>query len=437
MYAYNCLGGVISQCAPGYEGILCGNCVRFFQGSIQYLDFLGQCRQCPMVFVLILQMFVFYMVCIYCLKKTLEIYEKQGPEEQDRKFAVKMIITFIHLMYFTKYQFDNVDFISADFQNLIKNTKFFYKIEYFYTPFDCLHFAVQGESKDNPYIDIYFQLFIFYFSVVCYVVFLKIKKCTKTTIANKLILVFYIFLPIFINVLANYVSFRNVNGQIVLRNNTKFAWSDLSYEIGFFIIPNIFVFSVILLCQNIILPFRYRKVRKLTIFSYHTHEIVTMGVMNNVLFEILNYLTLIMFFLMNTIEFDNHTKNLLVFMLFFYRVLIEFVFVNFSKTMFLRTNYFIKLGFFFDHLILLFVSSKINLEITFPFTVIEMLWYVAFIMWVVYFSIPKNSALMFFMIRVKNFVEAKLSIIKKVLKIQKKNNKDPKVGAKIKKINHL
>ena len=109
------------------------------------------------------------------------------------------------------------------------------------------------------------------------------------------------------------------------------------------------------------------------------HVICTLGLDNPLFFEVLNFGTMIFFFLMNILEIENSMKNEVILFFYFYRIIFELQFCKITNDVYKRINFFYKLIFFFDYLIIVFMTGNVYLMLVFPFLVIEVFLMVSFV----------------------------------------------------------
>ena len=300
-FADNCLGGLNSNCSDGYEGILCENCIRIINDQIHYKNALDQCIECPNVYMILLAYFFIILAFWYCFRKIFTVFDREKEKENDsnKKFALKIFINFTHFLIYTKNQYDDLEYISYDMQNLLKHVKFFFKFEYVYASFDCLFYLSNHDNAENPYIDEVFIICMFYLICICYYLYLRHKKTPFKKIINRLFLISYIMMPYLFNFLKEAVTFRTVNNISLLRTNTNFTFYDLYAEFFIFIVPNLLFFAGMLFFHNIYLNSKYKSFRFRDI---QPHQISLIGLKNIILYEGFNYLTMIFFFIITSLD---------------------------------------------------------------------------------------------------------------------------------------
>ena len=365
IFVDNCLGGIMSECLVGYEGVLCENCIKFRNDNIYFKDPLGECKTCPNVYLILFSYFVIILFLIYIMRFIIKVFDEDSKLNSDKKFALKILINFFHLLMYTKNQFEDLQYVSYETDNILKHIKFFFKLGYIYTSFDCLYFLSDQTNKENPYLDIFFITGLIYTIIFGYIVMLKYKNTKLNVILRKFSLISYVVFPVLFNYLSTCLCFKLINGNILFRKNTNFSFIDLTVELSLFVFPNLFLLSVILFVQNIFLINKHD-------FKNSRHEIITLGLKNAQRYEILNYITMFFFNLLNAIEIENEMKNEIIFFIYFYRIVTELVLCNFENQVYSRINFFYKLIFLFDYLILIFLSSGIYMGLVFPLLIIEM-----------------------------------------------------------------
>ena len=175
-------------------------------------------------------------------------------------------------------------------------------------------------------------------------------------------------MPLFFIFLKNGLSFININGSFLLKSNTNFAFHEVMTIMILFFIPNLLFIAFISFIQNIYLLWKnqYNKHQKIK-----PHEITSLGIHTPLLYEVLNYATMVFFFLINVLEIENHTKNEVIFFLYFYCIVFELKFCKFNKKVYKNINILYKMIFLFDYLIIVFISGEVYLELVLPFLVIE------------------------------------------------------------------
>ena len=302
------------------------------------------------------------------MRLIIKIFDEDSNQNEDKKFALKILINFFHLLMYTKNQFEDLKYVSYEMQSILKNIKFFFKLEFIYISFDCLYFLSDHSNKENPYLDIILIIWLIYAIFICYIVILKIKNAKLNVIIRKFSLIFYVIFPILFNLLSTALCFRLINGNILFKKNTNFSFNDLKFLLSLFVFPNLILFSIILFVQNIIL-----------VKKHASHEITTLGLKTAVRYETLNFITMFFFNLLMAIEINNELKNEIIFFIYFYRLISELLLCHFEKSVYSKINFFYKLVFLFDYLILIFLSSGIYMELVFPLLIIEMILLVSFL----------------------------------------------------------
>jgi len=323
----------------------------------------------------------------------------------------------------------DIDIFDSRSKTLLKSFKFIFKITYLDVSFECLYFLNDNEPSNQAFIDDFFLIFVFYFLFGCYYLFLKIQKKPSKIIIHNFKILCYIILPIVIRKIADCLAFKQINGQYLLKSNTNLIMSDVSYAIGLFFIPNVLLFFFILFRQNFYSPTKSSKKGKKSDFSFP--DIVHLGLKNYGLYELLNLLTLLFMFLINIIDIEVDIKIPIIAFFFFYRIIFELMICKFLSSKYQRINFNYKLIFIFDYLILLFLNTDYFVDWVYPFLIIEMTWFVYFLIGLILFFFGNQK--IYRQNTMKLYEKLKLSISLKTKKHQLKL-KIPKKAENMQKI---
>ena len=408
LFAKNCLGGETSQCNDGFEGILCHNCIQYVGSTMHYQDYLGNCNECPNAFVIITMYVVLIFSGVFAMKFILGFYMTgKGNERynENQRFIIKIIVNIWHLCLYTKDEYNDVQLLGYESINFLKNIKFFWKIDYLFIPFDCLYFLSDPGNKNNAFIDTIFIISLVYFIMFCYYMRLKFKRYEKMKIFSEFMIIFYVILPALVKLISENLAFQNINGVLLLKSNNLFMLNDIttSFSIYFFILPNLAAYLIILFYQNI-----YLQMPKIHHKYKNMNYIVNCGILrNNIIFEILNFSTMIFFFLICTLDVGPDVKNPIVLFVFFYRFVVEYMICEFTSTIHRSINFIFKVIFIIDFIVLLYVTFELPFLAIETFLIIEMFLICCLIFYLI-FVLNKCKACILRLIGAQNYMKHKI-----------------------------
>ena len=400
----NCLGGATSQCNDGYEGKLCSQCIRFIGTSQYYQDYLGNCNECPIQYLIITIYLVLITFGYLAVHFILMIFTSEGKYSEDQKFIVKIIVNIWHLNVYTRDEYNDLTLEDYESTNFFKNIKFFWKIDYLFIPFECLYTTNESQNIDkNAFIDTIFIIMVAYLFMSFYFIRLKYKRVNIKKISSHFMVIFYVIFPSLIKLISEDLAYQNINGQLVLHNNNQYTLNDVahSYTFYLFLLPNLATYIGILYYQNIYIQLKERKGKNLKII-----EIVNCGISkNNVIFEGLNFLTMLFFFIIGILDIDPTIKNPIILMVFFYRFVIEFLICKFNKPIYTSINFIFKIIFIIDFIVLFYATLKLPFKAIQICLIIEM---ISICILILYFI----AILKKYMVILKRFFRYKKSIKK-------------------------
>ena len=355
IFSEGCLG---IKCNDGYEGILCSNCK---DGSNSYKNILGECHDCPEKHFTLLNVSLVSIIFIFLIMKIMLIFENINTSEA-RKFVIKVMVNFIHLMIYVKDQYSKLEYVSDNLEDLIRKTKVIFESEYLYINFDCVFLFF---NTDNPLYKTLVLILITYviiFTFYCY--FRIIKKMPSKKIFNRLFLVFYIIFPILIFEIKKCLSFKNINGVTRLAHNLNFIVNDIPNPVFILIYLNLLFLFFVLFVVNILFLMRLPK-------NIEAAKIAKTGLSNPVIYETCNLFSMVFFFLIGLFDFSIMIEISIICFLHLYRIFIEFSFCNFNGETFKNINFSVKLYFICHFLVFYCLTIETSKVIVIIFLMIK------------------------------------------------------------------
>lgn len=402
--AGSCLGNY--TCKAQTRGTLCGECIDLNADSKLYKDSSGICKECPNIYLIVLLYILAIWIVLYLLKKAIHLLEDQEIS-MEKKFNVKIMIKFLHFIFYMRSQYQELMFLPYDKQTYLNNLQFFYKFEYIYIPYECIYQITENKYVENPYVDAIFLLCICHIMIYFHYFYLIKAKKTKEFIKKRLHLLAYILMPIVFCCLNNSVVFRKINEDDILLYNPKFTLNDSKFTLIFFIVPHLLFIFAVLATQNVYLPLK--KILKIQTDSSFC-EFFHFGIKNGYIYEILGFGVMIAFFILNCVEMPLDLKSQSFFFIIFYLILLEMSICNFSRPVYKKINFFYKLIFLYQMLIFIFLSCDIFTEAIFPLFIGFIIFLLVFLGSLVAFHQKWNFMLrfrMFSLFAQKKYIQAK------------------------------
>lgn len=252
-----CLGGskFEDSCLSGYSGPLCDVCVS--NGSIQYYKYGGsKCDSCndlnPLGFIFFAFFYLFLIVYVgFTIKKNIDSSEKT---KLDYEIPVYLKIGMDYIQVLSIIPLLNITWPSS-FSNMINTSGSAGNLNSILFPFECILFQLSSVTNIF-YLKIYlgsiFAWFNFAFSIIIWILFLKLKKKTINSFRKEIVItimvVGFTLQPSIVNMYFTALNCIEINGELYVKKQLSLqCWEGDHLNIFLtFILPSLLLWSIIL-----------------------------------------------------------------------------------------------------------------------------------------------------------------------------------------------